>query len=315
LLAAQPNSPQLHSDAPSRISFSIHLFKLAKINSEIKYVANSIVRDTPVTPGYAYPIISNIHEWQDGVLQQLDQWAKEIPQGGSNDHYIHVECQIRYHSLRMLLLRPSPAIPKPSVESLKMCYRSASRSIIHYDELYRKDLLVHSWITFHGLILSTITKIYCIRTVPDIARIIELDELMGDFGASLSILSAIGEHWSGAKRNRDVLHELSHATIRWLKDSRSASDTVRSGQAAVGVQSSTNIPNHETVATATIEGGYAANIIPFTSWDSTFPGSVEVPLIGDMWPFPIADPFGTMDFLNGDIAIRSLFEDLISQPI
>jgi hypothetical protein len=300
---------------PSHISFSIHLFKLAKINSEIKYVANSIVRDTPVTPGYAYPTISNIHEWQDGVLQQIDQWAKDIPQGGSNDHYIYVECQIRYHSLRMLLLRPSPAIPKPSVESLKMCYDSASRTINHYDELYRKDLLVHSWITFHGLILSTITKIYCIRTVPEIASNIELDELMGDFGASLSILSAIGEQWSGAKRNRDVLHELSRATMRWIKDSRSASDTVQSRQGAGGHQSSTKIPSHETVATASTSGGYAANIIPFTLWDSTFPGSVEVPLVDDIWPFPTTDPFGTMDFLNGDIAIRSLFEDFISQPI
>ncbi|KAI8304579.1 Positive regulator of purine utilization [Colletotrichum sp. SAR11_59] len=59
-----------------RMAFSIHLFRLAKLNSEFKYVANSIVRDTP---RYAYPAVIDINEWQNGMLQQLDEWHSTIP--------------------------------------------------------------------------------------------------------------------------------------------------------------------------------------------------------------------------------------------
>lgn len=298
------------------MSFSIHLFKLAKINSEIKYVANSIVRDTP---GYAYPPITNIQEWQAGVLQQLDQWACDIPRGGDQDHYIRTICQIRYHSLRMLLLRPSPAIPKPSAESIRKCHSSACQSIHLYDELYRKDILVHSWMTFHGLILSTITMIYCIRVVPDIARKTELDVLMNDLGISLSILSATGEHWYGAKRSRDVLDDLARNTISWIKDlakSRPQSyvntEQLRreDHQDDMGTMSAANILSGQAIQAPNLTTGFTTDFVQPTWWSPTFQDGGQM-VIDDMWSAPFAEPFETGDSVNVDTIIRRLFEDLI----
>jgi hypothetical protein len=288
------------------MSFSIHLFKLAKINSEIKYVANSIVRDAPTSPGYAFPTISNIHEWQVDVMQKLDQWASEIPSGGDQEEHIRLTCQIRYHSLRMLLLRPSPAIPMPSTESLKVCYDSACRSIHIYEQLYKNDLLVYSWMTFHGLILSTVTMVYCIRAVPAIARTIELEALMGDFGATLSILSATGEYWPGAKRSRDVLHDLSRTTVRWIQDSRAAGTTT----------SVHHFSSQEPLGTTDANDGLAVHHpLQPEPWTSAPPVPVEIPLLDEMWSFPFA-PFEISGFANaGDAVIHRLFEDLISQPI
>ena len=67
------------------MSLSIHLFKLAKLNSEIKYVANSIVREAPP---YAYPPITDIYAWQRGMLEQLDHWVSTIPQSQPRHAYI-----------------------------------------------------------------------------------------------------------------------------------------------------------------------------------------------------------------------------------
>lgn len=53
--------------SPTHMSYAIHLFKLAKINSEIKYVANSV---NPDAPNYSYPAIISINAWQEEVLSR-----------------------------------------------------------------------------------------------------------------------------------------------------------------------------------------------------------------------------------------------------
>ena len=91
-----------------------------------------------------------------------------------------------------LLLRPSPAIRSPPEDTLKLCYQSAVRSIRLYDELYRDDLLVHSWATVHSVFLATITMLYCIWVVPDVPNETKLDVLIADLKTSSNVLSATG---------------------------------------------------------------------------------------------------------------------------
>ncbi|KAF5263366.1 hypothetical protein FOXYS1_5880 [Fusarium oxysporum] len=106
------------TEPSSDMSFAVHLFEAAKLNSEIKYIAQSIIRDTP---RYAYPRVTNINDWQNAMLQRLDEWSDKIPGLGDPDMlYLRTTCQLRYHGLRMLLLRPSPAIPKPPKEALSV---------------------------------------------------------------------------------------------------------------------------------------------------------------------------------------------------
>ncbi|GJN77146.1 hypothetical protein PLIIFM63780_000635 [Purpureocillium lilacinum] len=217
-LMSTSNAQHSTSDSPyNPIAYSVHLFRLARINSEIKYVANSIVRHAPA---YAYPAVINIYEWQRGVLQQLDQWANEIPVGDETQAlHMKLICRQRYHSLRMVLLRPSPAIPKPTNEALEQCYHSAQECIRTFDKLYRNNLLVYSWTTFYSLALSTLTLFYCIKTAAKIAQDTDVPTLMSDLSISSSILSATGEHWSGAKRCRDILDDLGRSTVRQLFES------------------------------------------------------------------------------------------------
>jgi hypothetical protein len=192
----------------------VHLFKLAKLNSEIKYVANSIVRDVPT---YAYPPIRDVSAWQSSMLKQLDDWAAAIPHSQPPNEFIRLTFELRCLSVKMLLLRPSPAIPNPTSAVLTSCHASARHSLQLYEKLYKNDLIVHDWITLHGVVFSIITVLYCTRAVPEIAQKVAPEELMEDMSVSLSILSAIGEHWSGAKRARDIMEDVGRKTIRWLR--------------------------------------------------------------------------------------------------
>ncbi|CAG9941050.1 unnamed protein product [Clonostachys rosea f. rosea IK726] len=221
LLGNHPLNGDNSTQDPNYLPFSLHLFKLARLNSEIKYVANSIVRDTPI---YAYPPPTNINDWQAGMIRQLDDWAESIPTTADERGYMKTTCEIRYNSLMMLLLRPSPALPNPSIQSLRRCYTACQDCIRLFNRLYRDDLLVYSWVTFHSLLLSIVTMLYCVRAAPSIAATTEPERFMSDVYAGLNILSAAGEYWPGAKRSRNVLDDLAQDVLRWVKEVRKAQD-------------------------------------------------------------------------------------------
>ncbi|RGP79266.1 hypothetical protein FLONG3_2607 [Fusarium longipes] len=297
---------QITTEVSGEMAFSIHLFKAAKLNSEIKYIAQSIVRDSP---RYAYPRVVDINDWQTTMLHQLDEWASQIPgQDDPSALYLRTTCQIRYHGLRMLLLRPSPGIPKPSNEALVQCHKSARESIQLFDQLYKRNLLVHSWTTFHGLVLGTITLLYCIKVVPEIARATEIDVLMADLSMSLSVLSATGEHWSGAKRSRDILDELGKSTVRYLVDQNARTD-------GTNRRSMSHIAGHETAATEILD--VSGLVLPNTSMNTTLMnagdgmGFLQNSFDDCMFNDSFAGYFEETDSINVDNIVRDLFQDFI----
>jgi hypothetical protein len=223
-LTATDIQPRQETELPTHMTSAIHLFKLARLNSEIKYVLHSISHEAPP---YTYPNIPDVLQWQRGIIARLRAWSDQIPKFTGERMYMTQLCEIKYHGVMMLLLRPSPAIPSPPVDSLKLCYESAVAIIGLYDQLYKRDLLVYSWVTVHSIFLSTITMLHCIWTVPEVCAQIKLDMLMADLKAGSNVLSATGEHWSEAKRSRDVLDELSGTTIRWIIESRARNVEIR----------------------------------------------------------------------------------------
>ncbi|KAH7346719.1 fungal-specific transcription factor domain-containing protein [Rhexocercosporidium sp. MPI-PUGE-AT-0058] len=207
-------SPRLEDSLPTSATIAIHLFKLSQLNSEIKYIANSISRKTPA---YSYPQIPDILQWQADVLGRLQQWATEIPQLNQTQTKLS---EIKYHEVVMLLLRPSPAIPNPSHESLHTCHQSSIAVIRTFDQLYRGDLLVFNWQTLHSIFLATVTMLYCTWSVPSVTRNTSAETLMMDLKISSNVLSALAEHFVDVSRGRDILDELSSVTVRWMMDSQ-----------------------------------------------------------------------------------------------
>lgn len=214
-------------------------------------------------------------------------------------------CHLRYHGLSMLLLRPSPAIPKPSEDALIRCYKSAKESIRIIDELYRENVLLHSWLTFHGLVLSTLTLLYCLKAEPSVARNASVTGTMSEMSTALSILSATGEHWSGAKNCRCILDDLGRSTIKWLQESN-----VPRQREEFGIRISTRSSQR----TQTY-GQSTSQTASDPSPESVLPDEMGMSLSGSYSDFlsgqPFEDYFGDSESVNVDIMIRDLFQDFI----
>mgnify|MGYP006876445748 FL=1 len=194
------------------MTFSIHLFKLARINSEIKYVMHSICRDPP---RYAYPPVPDIHLWQKEMVERLQTWFADIPRGAGDDAITKI-CETKYHEMMILVLRPSPGIPEPSEEVLARCFQHAVDLLRGFGELYRQEALLYSRLIVHSVFLGTLIMLHCLWRLPHVASEVQIDEVVADTSISLNILSSIGEYWAEAKRARDCIHELSGATVQRL---------------------------------------------------------------------------------------------------
>ncbi|KAJ5948137.1 hypothetical protein N7466_001152 [Penicillium verhagenii] len=203
-----PENPR----SPSHMTYSIHLFKLARMNSEIKYVMHSICRDAP---HYAYPPATNIHEWQRQMIDRLQDWLSGIPQVTGMDSIAKI-CETKYHEMMILLLRPSPGIPEPSEELFSRCFQHAVDLLRGFGELYRQEVLLYSRLVVHSIFLSTMIMLHCLCRLPAISSHVQIDDVVADTCIGLNILSSIGEYWTEAKRARDCIQELSNTTIQRL---------------------------------------------------------------------------------------------------
>ena len=263
-------------DPPTNISNAIHLFKLARINTEIKCVLYCADRQYPP---YTQPIVTNLEKWKSNILSRLHQWRKDIPQYKSDKSYITDLSEIKYHGLIMLLLRPSPLIEHPSKESLKECFESAVECCRIYEKLYRKGLLAYSWISVHSLFLSVVTMLFCVWSVHGIADEVELDILVQALKAASDILSATGEYWPEAQRSRDVLGKVSISTIQWFALTRHKDTAARA------------------IRTIPSPGIVGINFDPLDSVDEPVYASFDNP------PFPQSDEVDQAQFMsmNGPI--------------
>ncbi|KAJ5551788.1 hypothetical protein N7535_000271 [Penicillium sp. DV-2018c] len=226
------DDPQSHSI--SHMTYSIHLFRLARINSEIKYVMHSICMDPP---RYAYPPVPDIHAWQMEIIDRLRSWFSDCPRAAGNEAITKI-CETKFHEMMLLVLRPSPGIPEPSEEMLARCFQHAVDLLRGFGELYRQESLLYSRLVVHSIFLGTLIMLHCLWRLPHIASEVQIDEVVADTGVSLNILSSIGEYWAEAKRARDCIHELSGATIQRLVKMRSleaTSSPIVQGKATPGV--------------------------------------------------------------------------------
>ncbi|KAL4884231.1 fungal-specific transcription factor domain-containing protein [Aspergillus karnatakaensis] len=217
---------QVYDGNISHISCSIHVFKLAQLNSEIKYLMHSVNRDAPA---YALPAIRDIQSWQQDMIESLDNWLLGIPHLPEAGCEIVQLCKVKYHETMILLLRPSPGIPNPSQEILDKCFNHALSLLQEFSELYATGNLLYNRLVVHSIFLGTLVMLNCIWKLPLTAARVPVDDLISKFSTSQNILSSIGEHWSEATRARDCIKELSAVTIqRLLKTQPPASVIPRS---------------------------------------------------------------------------------------
>ncbi|KUL89595.1 hypothetical protein ZTR_04350 [Talaromyces verruculosus] len=294
---------------PTHMSLSIRLFRLAHLNSEIKYVMHSICRGVP---SYAYPPVKDIFTWQRDMMGTLEGWYYDALQHiGERDSGTKEFCIAKYHELMILLLRPSPAIPDPADEIFDICSDHAFALLQCFGDLYEKGDLLYSRFIVHSVFLGTLVMLHCIWKFPKTASKFSIDQLMIKFNIAQNILSSIGEHWAEALSARDCIAQLSNVTIqRLLKNQPAASSTLHPG----GPFNSVSL-RHGDVQTTNLErSSRVFDQIPVTA-SSNDQGQTSAQSFGNvtMETWATTQPYASTP--NPSLDYPNLFDDLLQADL
>lgn len=216
-------------------------FRLDRIVAEIKLMLHRVVN---LPDRFPWP--TDVVKWQkeahgncDSILDEVYAHLKWRPSRRSTADITIRSLELKYHHNLMLLHRPSPTIPRPSIDSWKTCYNSAVKTILIYSELHRFSKLANSWLTAHAVFVSGITFVYCLWAQPQIKKDTSLETFERNAAACETILSFLGRTWSVAADAVEKFKRLAHMTARVWRAGEDVSSITIPGVSETSTKDST----------------------------------------------------------------------------
>ncbi|KAI1762442.1 hypothetical protein GGR53DRAFT_418742 [Hypoxylon sp. FL1150] len=205
-------------------------FRLDRIVAEIKLMLHRVIN---LPDRFPWP--TDLVKWQkeahatcDTIIDEVLTHLKWRSRRSTADITIRT-LELKYHHNLMLLHRPSPAIPHPSIDSWKTCYNSAVKTIMIYSDLHRFSKLTNSWLTAHTVFVSGITFVYCLWAQPQIKNEITLSTFTRNATACTTLLNFLGKTWSVAADAVGKFERLVHLTTQAWKAADDNSSTAALG--------------------------------------------------------------------------------------
>ncbi|KAF2972624.1 hypothetical protein GQX73_g883 [Xylaria multiplex] len=205
---------KLDSDLP-RYPPSHYSFRFDQLIAEMKLMLYR-VRNTP----NRFPWLIDTSIWQadthqrcEALVESLERdlkWRK--PMRNSSDATIR-NLKLKYHHCLMLLHRPSPAIPQPSLKSWKVCYGSAIQTCLISADLNRFSKLNNTWLTAHSIFVSGMTFLYCLWVKPEIKQETTLATFQHNTAACTCLLQTLSKEWSVAVSALEKFKRLVQLTV------------------------------------------------------------------------------------------------------
>ena len=211
--------------AAARYSFRLH-----QLVAEIKLMLHRVVN---LPERFPWP--TDLVKWQTDVHAQCDTIIDDVfthlkwrSRRSTTDVTVR-SLELKYHFNLMLLHRPSPAIPQPSIDSWNYCYHSAVKTIMIYSDLHRFSKLPNTWLTAHTVFVSGITFVYCIWVQPQIKNRTTPQEFASNATACTALLEFLGKTWSVAADATEKFQRLAQLAISSWVTSEPSADAERPG--------------------------------------------------------------------------------------
>lgn len=145
-------SPTLHMKS---VMPAVHLFRLRRIAGDILesvYVARP-KRGVSLS-------LNTVRNMAEHLSQSLDRWLVELGESTLANSNEHLELQIEHGLIALLLKRPSPVFPSPTIQAIESCAEISRTVLESWAELDVRNERTQTWLTFHDMLLTGMTWLY-----------------------------------------------------------------------------------------------------------------------------------------------------------
>ncbi|KAE8441851.1 hypothetical protein EG329_004252 [Mollisiaceae sp. DMI_Dod_QoI] len=216
---------------------TIHFLRMRLLQAEIRRVLYQKKRPEPR---------SEEHPWYAQMEQKLQDWVDKCPQTPpwSKPWFVG-----RYNTMVVMLLRPSPQVPKPSVRSAMMCYDAASTNIRSTSKQMSSAMVDITWIFVLTIFQAVNTVLWSI-SYPEVRSLHPKEELEEHIEIALDVILKCRERWPGTSAASDLYATLAKACLKSY-DTRESSQAPSSLSATSPALTDANSPSASEHSSAT----------------------------------------------------------------
>lgn len=120
----------------------------------------------------------------------------------------------RYHTMVVTLHRPSPQVPRPSLQSATKCFESAAFVIDISSKQMMSAAVDITWVFLLTLYMSLNTLLWCVAKYPDIRAAHSREEVQELVNIALDIIDQCVERWPGTASASELYSILTKACLQ-----------------------------------------------------------------------------------------------------
>lgn len=94
------------------------------------------------------------------LSQNLQRWYAELGNYVLPDSTDCLELQIEHGLAYLLLKRPSPTFPNPTLAAFQSCADVARMVLESWTEIYARNERIKTWLTLHDILVTGMTWLY-----------------------------------------------------------------------------------------------------------------------------------------------------------
>ncbi|KAK6500235.1 hypothetical protein TWF481_010583 [Arthrobotrys musiformis] len=183
---------------------SMHFFKMRRIQSEIRLGLYQNLKETPK---------DDQDPWFKKMHAKLDHWVSSAPGNGEGSGLSQEWFRHRYNNMLIFLYRPSPQIPKPSLDATILCYDCAIKNINIQKKMFDERTVDMTWVLVHQVYMTCIIMMWCL-SYEDIRALHPRNEVAKHIQTGLECMDMMVERWPGVGSAREIFWRLSIVALQ-----------------------------------------------------------------------------------------------------
>ncbi|KAJ5505669.1 hypothetical protein N7453_004626 [Penicillium expansum] len=206
---------------------AVHFFKMRLLQLEPRRMLYSNRRESPV---------DDQDPWFSQMLAKIDHWMATTPKNDDGSGLNVKWFQGRGNTIIILMYRPSPQIPEPTVHAAKTCYDAAIFNIAMHKEQMITGSVDLTWVFVQALFMALNTVLWTL-SYPEIRKEHTIEEVQGHLDMALEVIVFSAERWPGVQSAYLLYRRLVAACLKAYRTEESndpSSDVqpVKQGQSA-----------------------------------------------------------------------------------
>ncbi|GAB7364385.1 hypothetical protein MBLNU230_g4928t1 [Neophaeotheca triangularis] len=183
---------------------SIHFFKMRLLQLEIRRKLYQKKRPEPK---------NDQHEWFIQMQAKLSAWVDASPnqdEGSGIDKRWFIG---RYNTMVVFLYRPSPQVPRPSLDAALKCYDACEYNIYMQREQITKRNVDLTWIFTQSIFMAINTMLWSL-SYEEVRRRHSKDEVGKHLDVAMDAIQLASERWPGVASAVQLYHNLINAVMK-----------------------------------------------------------------------------------------------------